>query len=174
MTHVYDLEAEVLAEIERLEREEPPRDLANRPAPEDEQRAPRPQGGPDPGADRLPAPQPVLARHGPRRDPPAAKGNCTCDTCVPPRATSWRRSTAGDRGRRLPPPRPGRRSRGRPAHPQSQGRQAGRNRERPGGPPALTTTSAAPPGPPVPHRPAISHLDLADGQPRRADHSGYP
>ena len=40
MTHVYDLEAEVIAEIERLEREaQRIRDLANRPAPGDERRA---------------------------------------------------------------------------------------------------------------------------------------
>jgi hypothetical protein len=43
MTHVYDLEAEVLAEIERLEREaQRLRDLAERPAPDaddDERRA---------------------------------------------------------------------------------------------------------------------------------------
>jgi hypothetical protein len=40
MTHVYDLEAEVLAEIERLEREaQRLRNLAERPAPDDERRA---------------------------------------------------------------------------------------------------------------------------------------
>ena len=40
MTHVYDLEAEVLAEIERMEREaQRLRDLAKRRAPEDERRA---------------------------------------------------------------------------------------------------------------------------------------
>jgi hypothetical protein len=39
MTHVYDLEAEVIAEIERLEREaQRIRDLARCPGPEDEQR----------------------------------------------------------------------------------------------------------------------------------------
>ena len=39
MTHVYNLEAEVIAEIERLEREaQRIRDLANRPAPEEERR----------------------------------------------------------------------------------------------------------------------------------------